>query len=135
MFSALAVGLSLATISVLSMLTVTRLHDRVPILPQVSIEWREVIEYGASMLLAFISGNTLGVLIFQVSPQVLSQGGKPNAIAVKAARFLGQYVSQEQLRRRARLIQHLTQTAGPLIGVAVTAVGSLYAGLKGFCDD
>jgi hypothetical protein len=72
---------------------------------------------------------------FQVSPQVLSQRGKPNAIAVKAARFLGQHVSQEQLRRRARLIQHLTQTAGPLIGVAVTAVGSLYAGLKGFWDD
>lgn len=83
------------------------------------------------MLLAFISGNTLGILIFQVSPQVLSQGSKPNAIALKTARLLGQHVGQEQLRRRARLIQHLMQTAGPLIGVAATAVGSLYTGLKG----
>ena len=44
---------------------------------------------------------------------------------------LGQHVGAEQLRRRARLIQDLMQTAGPLIGVAVTAIGSLYAGLKG----
>jgi hypothetical protein len=131
MAGALTLGLSLAALSVLSMLTVTGLHDHVPILPTASIEWREVIEYGASMLLAFISGNTLGILIFQVSPQVLSQGSKPNAIAMKIARLLGQHVGQEQLRRRARLIQHLMQTAGPLIGVAVTAVGSIYTGLKG----
>lgn len=131
MLGALTMGLCLAALSVLSMLTVTGLHDHVPILPTVPIEWREVMEYGASMLLAFISGNTLGILIFQVSPQVLSQGSKPNAIALKTARLLGQHVGQEQLRRRARLIQHLMQTAGPLIGVAATAVGSLYTGLKG----
>jgi hypothetical protein len=131
MVGALTLGVSLAALSVLSMLTVTGLHDHVPILPAAPIEWREVMEYGASMLLAFISGNTLGILIFQVSPQVLSHGSKPNAIALKTARLLGGHVGQEQLRRRARLIQHLMQTAGPLIGVAVTAVGSIYTGLKG----
>jgi hypothetical protein len=31
------------------MLTVTGIHDRVPILPEVWVEWREVFEYGASM--------------------------------------------------------------------------------------
>jgi hypothetical protein len=113
------------------MLTVTGIHDRVPILPQVWIEWREVIEYGASILLAFVSGNLLGVLIFQVMPGVLVQGGKPNALAFRVARLLGQHVGEEQLRRRARLIQNLIQTAGPLVGVAATALGSVYAGLKG----
>jgi len=131
MVGAMTLGLSLAAVSVLSMLTVTGLHDHVPILPTAPIEWREVMEYGASMLLAFISGNTLGILIFHVSPQVLSQGSKPNAIALKTARLFGEQVGQEQLRRRARLIQHLMQTAGPLIGVAATAVGSIYTGLKG----
>jgi hypothetical protein len=48
----------------------------------------------------------------------------------KVARFLGQHVGEGQLRRRARLIQDLIQTAGPLAGVAATAVGSI-AGLKG----
>jgi hypothetical protein len=90
-----------------------------------------VIEYGTSILLAFISGNLLGVLIFHVFPRILTQGGKPNAVAFRIARLLGQHVGEEQLRRRARLIQDLIQTAGPLIGVSATAVGSLYAGLKG----
>ena len=105
------------------MLTVTGLHDGVPILPTVWIEWREVFEYGASILLAFVSGNILGVVIFQVLPRVLSQGGKPNAFAFRMARLLGQHVGEEQLRRRARLIQDLMQTVGPLVGVAATAVG------------
>jgi len=131
MKGAIAVGLLTAILSVLAMLTVTGLHDHVPILPEVWVEWREVFEYGASIFLAFVSGNILGVLIFQVMPRLLTQGSKPNALALKAARLLGQHVGDEQLRRRARLIQNLVQTAGPLVGVAATAVGSIYAGLKG----
>lgn len=128
---AFLLALLAASVSILSMLTVTGIHDRVPILPEVWIEWREVFEYGASILLAFVSGNILGVLIFQVLPRVLAQGGKPNAFAFRIARLLGQHVGEEQLRRRARLIQDLMQTVGPLAGVAATAVGSVYAGLKG----
>lgn len=120
-----------ASVSILAMLIVTGLHDHVPILPTVWIEWREVFEYGASILLAFISGNIASVVVFQVLPRVLSQGGKPNAFAFRVARLLGQHVGEEQLRRRARLIQDLMQTVGPLAGVAATAVGSIYAGLKG----
>jgi hypothetical protein len=131
MRGAIALALMTASLSVLSMLTVTGLHDRVPILPEVWIEWREVFEYSASIFLAFVSGNILGVLIFQVMPRLLAHGGKPNALALKAARLLGQHVGDEQLRRRARLIQNLLQTAGPLVGIAATAIGSIYAGLKG----
>lgn len=117
--------------SILAMLTVTGIHDHVPILPTIWIEWREVFEYGASILLAFVSGNILSVVVFQVLPRVLTRGGKPNAFAFRVARLLGQHVGEEQLRRRARLIQDLMQTVGPLVGVAATAVGSIYAGLKG----
>lgn len=120
-----------ASVSIFAMLTVTGMHDHVPILPQAGIEWREVFEYGASILLAFVSGNILSVVIFQVLPRVLTQGGKPNAFAFRAARLLGQHVGEEQLRRRARLLQNLMQTLGPLAGVAATGVGSIYAGLKG----
>jgi hypothetical protein len=131
MNGALLLALATTAFSVFAMLAVTGIHDHVPILPEVWVEWREVIEYGASILLAFISGNILGVLIFQVVPRVLAQGGKPTLLAFKVARFLGQHVGDEELRRRARLIQNLMQTAGPLVGVAATAVGSIYAGLKG----
>jgi hypothetical protein len=126
---ALALGFATAVLSVTAMLTVTGLHDKVPIVPGSWVEWREVIEYGMSILLAFVSGNILGISIFQVFPRVL--GGKPNAAAFNIARLLGPHVGEEQLRRRARLIQDLIQTVGPLIGVSATAVGSLYAGLKG----
>jgi hypothetical protein len=131
MKGAVGFGFLTATVSVLAMLTVTGLHDHVPILPDVWVEWREVFEYSASIFLAFVSGNILGVLMFQVMPHLLAQGGKPNALALKTARLLGHHVGDEQLRRRARLIQNLVQTAGPLVGVAATAVGSIYAGLKG----
>lgn len=129
----LAIGLSilLSVVSVSSMLAMTGLHDGVPIVPATTGEWREAFQYGASIILAFISGNLLGGLLFAVLPVVISQRGKPNAVAFKMARLLGSHVGDAQLRRRARVLQDLMRTAGPLIGVAVTAMGSLYAGLKG----
>jgi hypothetical protein len=128
---ALALGVAAAVLSVMCMLTVTGVNDGVPIVPASSGEWREVFEYDTSIALAFGSGSILGLMVFQVLPLILSQGGKPNAAAFRIARLLGQHVGEEQLRRRARLIQDLLQTAGPLAGVVVTVVGSVYAGLKG----
>jgi hypothetical protein len=43
-------------------------------------------------------------------PRVLAQGGKPNVLAYEVARLLGPHVGDEQLRRRACLIQNLMQT-------------------------
>jgi hypothetical protein len=128
---ALVPGLATAMLSVLSMLSVTGLHDRVPILPQAWIEWREVMEYGASISLAYATGNILGVIVFQVLPKTLAQGGKPNAAAYRLALLLGPHVGEDQLRRRARLIQDLMRTLGPVAGMAVTGIGSVYTGLKG----
>jgi len=70
-------------------------------------------------------------MIFEVLPKTMAQGGKPNAVAFRIAGLLGQHVGAEHLRRRARLIQDLMTTAGPLLGVVATAAGSVYAGLKG----
>lgn len=124
-------GVLTAMVSVAAMLTVIGFHDHVPIIPRSLLEWREVAEYGLSIALAFVTGNIIGILIFQVLPSTMVQGGKPNAAAYRIARMLGQHVGEEQLRRRARIIQDLMRTAGPLGGIAATALGSLYAGLKG----
>jgi hypothetical protein len=128
---AVAVGFLTASLSILSMLTVTGIHDRVPILPTSWIEWREAIEYSLSIILAFGTGNILGDLIFRVVPSIMAHGGRPNPAAYRLARMLGQHVGEEQFRRRARVIQDLMRTIGPLAGVVITAAGSLYAGLKG----
>ena len=128
---AILVGVLTAALAVTCMLTVTGFNDNVPIVPGPWVEWREVIEYIASIALAFVTGNILGFLVFDVLPKTMAQGGKPNALAYKVAGVLGQHVGQEQLRRRARIIQDLLSTVGPLIGIVVTAGGSIYAGLKG----
>jgi hypothetical protein len=126
----LLVGTITAVLAILCMLTVTGVNDDVPIIPPSWIEWREAIEYAVSIALAFVTGNILGSLIFQVIPKIMAGGGKPNALAYSIARALGQHVGEEQLRRRARIIQDLLVTVGPLGGMVVTAGGSLYAGLK-----
>jgi hypothetical protein len=128
---ALLRGILSAAISVALMLVITGVNDGVPILPASKQEWREVAEYIVSICLAFVTGNILSVLVFQMLPSTLSHGGRPNPAAFRLARLLGQHVGEEQLRRRARLIQDLLQTIGPLAGVAATAIGSIYAGLKG----
>jgi hypothetical protein len=128
---ALLLGIVTATFAILCMLTVTGLNDNVPIIPGPWIEWREAIEYALSIALAFVTGNILGFLVFQALPRIVAGGGKPNAVAYNMARALGQHLGEDQLRRRARVIQNLMRTIGPLTGIAVTASGSLYAGLKG----
>jgi hypothetical protein len=64
-------------------------------------------------------------------PKMMTRGGKPSAVAYNIARALGGHVGEEQLRRRARVIQDLLLTLGPLSGIVMTAGGSIYAGLKG----
>lgn len=129
---AIPVGFLTAAIAVMCMLVVTGINDNVPIMPGPWVEWREVIEYTASIALAFVTGNILGFLIFDVLPKTMTKGtGKPNPVAYKVAGLFGQQVGDEQLRRRARTIQDLMTAAGPLMGVVATAAGSVYAGLKG----
>ena len=65
-------GFLTASLSILCMLTVTGFNDRVPILPASLVEWREVIEYTLSIVLAFGTGNILGVLIFQIFPGIMA---------------------------------------------------------------
>src|SRR6266568_3445624 len=100
----------------------------VPATPQ---EWRETFEYGLSIALAFLTGNILVILVLYILPSTIASSGKPNAAAYRMARMLGQHVGQETMRRRARRIQDLMQTVGPLLGVVATAAGSIYTGLKG----
>jgi hypothetical protein len=128
---ALLAGFGIAAVAVGCMLTVTGINDSVPIIPADWVEWREALQYVASIALAFATGNILGFLLFDVLPQTMSRDGKPNAIAFKVAGIFGTHIGDEQLRQRARGIQDMLHTIGPLAGIAMTAGGSIYAGLKG----
>jgi hypothetical protein len=129
---AVLMGFLTAALAVTCMLTVTGINDKVPIIPASWVEWREVMEYSASIALAYVTGNILGLLVFTVLPKTMARGGgKPHPIAYAAAGLLGRHVGEEHLRRRARTLQDLVTAALPMLGVAGTAAGSLYAGLKG----
>jgi hypothetical protein len=128
---AVAVGVTSAALSISCMLAVTGHLDNVNFIPSNWQEWREVLEYGTSIVLAFGAGNILATSLFQVLPSTIASRGKPNAIAYRVACMLGQHVGQEALRRRARLLHEIVRTILPLIGFIATASGSIYAGLKG----
>jgi hypothetical protein len=129
---AMAFGFAVAALSIPGMLAVTARLDNIDVLPSNPQEWREAAEYATSIALAFCTGNILATLLFQILPRSFSSRGKPNAVAYWIACLLGQHVGKEALRRRARLLQDILRTAGPLIGFVATASGSVYAGLKGF---
>ena len=127
---AFGLGLLTAAVSVTGMLIVVAYLDGVPIVPATLREWRETLEYGLSIALAFLTGNILVILVLFILPSTIASSGKPNAAAYRIARMLGQHVGRETMRRRARRIQDLMQTIGPLAGVVATAAGSIYTGLK-----
>jgi hypothetical protein len=128
---AFGIGVIAAALGVTGMLVVTGLNDRVPIMPETLREWRETVEFALSIALAFATGNIIANVVFLVLPSTIAASGQPNAAAFRIARMLGQHVGEEGLRRRARRIQDLMHTVGPLAGLAATALGSIYAGLKG----
>jgi hypothetical protein len=128
---ALGIGAVMAIVSVIGILLVSHFHDGDPIIPKDWFEWKESIQYAVSIALAFGVGNIIANVVFLVLPSTIAASGQPNAAAFRIARMLGQHVGQEGLRRRARRIQDLMKTVGPLAGLAATAAGSVYAGLKG----
>ena len=128
---AFGLGVLIASLSVFGMFSVVSYVDGTSIVPASLREWRETVEYGLSIALSFLTGNILVILVLWLVPSTIAAGGKPSAAAYRAARMLGQHVGEDTMRRRARRIQDLMRTVGPLAGVAATAAGSVYTGLKG----
>jgi hypothetical protein len=125
----IGLGLATALLSVTGMLAVVGYIDKVPILPDTPREWREAIEYALSIMLAYVTGDLLATLILRLLPNAMAASGRPSATAVRLARMLGQH-GPDVMRRRARRIQELIKTIGPLAGLVATAGGSIYTGLK-----
>jgi hypothetical protein len=127
---AMAFGVAMAALGIGSMLFVTGYLDDVSVVPSTWREWRETLEYGTSIALACGAGNILATLLFGFLRTASGSGAKLSAAVYWAASFLGEQVSKQAVRRRARRIQDVVRTIGPLIGFIATVSGSVYAGLK-----
>lgn len=121
-------GFALAVVAVWLMLITTAYVDNVPVMPENARDVREILEYMASIGLAFLTGLLLGKLRYRrlrVSPE-------PSRFAV----FLAELFSTDKegelgVLRLASRIQKAVATLTP-IG---TGIASIYAGIKALIAD
>lgn len=115
-------GLAAAVFSVLGMLTVTGLIDNHAILPRDGREWREVVEYGLSIFLSYLTGALIARLF-------APHGGETRMrkVAQFLARLMGpKNESRPELESRTLKIIRITGAAMPF----VTGSASLFSGLR-----
>jgi hypothetical protein len=115
---------------VMGMLTVVGITDAVPILPEDAREWREVLEYAASIMLAYVTGNVLGALVQRMVPKTLDASAAPSPAVLYAVRIIGGPASSQTLRRRAQKVTENLGTLGAAAGAIGTAGASVFAGLR-----
>jgi len=123
-------GIFIGLFSVGGMLTVIAFVDNVPILPQSVRDWRETLEYVASIALATVTGSVIAILVRRMLPRTLDSTGAPNRVATTIARMVGRHVGEQALRRRAQKIQDNSGTIATAAAALAAGVGSIYTGVR-----
>ena len=116
----------LAIASVIGMSWITSLVDHSPVWPQNLFEWREVLEYSASIAFSFLTGMLLGGVAY-ASKQRRRQVGIINALIKIASTQSAGGVSMQGMHG---LMKTLHEYGGTVVALGTTAV-SIYTGLKG----
>jgi hypothetical protein len=123
-----AAGFGMAFVAVFGMLVVTASLDKVPVLPQDARDTREVLEYVASIGLAFLTGLLLAEA-FAWRRQVM---GKPPRLVVLIAKALTPNDEGEfGIERAAKRVEKLVKAGTPVM----TGAASVYAGVKALLDN
>lgn len=127
----LSVVLALITAcaAVLGMSAVTGYVDKVPVLPENLRDWREFIEYAASIGLSFVTGLLLGKLR---AIRTTSPNRQPSRLVLFLAQLFtthedGELGLQKMIARITKLVATLTPAA--------SAAVSVYTGVKAFIGD
>jgi hypothetical protein len=123
-------GVFIGLLSVGGMLTVIAFVDNVPILPQGVRDWRETLEYVASIALATVTGSVIAILVRRMLPRTLDSAGAPSPAATTIARMVGRHVGEQALRRRAQKIQDTFGTIATAAAALAAGAGSIYTGVR-----
>jgi len=119
---------ALAFAGVLSMLTVTAVIDKVPLLPQDLRDWRETLEYVLSIALAFVTGLLLGEYHARRKMAEL----KANRVVLLLARaFTPNEEGKLGIEKAVKKLSKMQEAVMP----AATGAASVYAGIKAFLGD
>ena len=115
----------LAVTTVIGMSWITSLVDHSPILPQNIFEWREMLEYAASISFSFLTGMLLGKIAY--SNKHISKSSHISPITKIILHVLGEdKLSPEGIHE---LMKKINEYAGTIIALGTTAI-SIYTGLK-----
>lgn len=119
--------LFLALASVIGMSWMTSMVDHSPIWPQNTFEWREVLEYAASIAFSFLTGMLLGGVAY-ASRQRHLRTALINPFLKAVVSGLGEgRISPTSLHGMMKTLQ---EYGGTIVALGTTAV-SIYTGLKG----
>ena len=122
---------TMAACAVLGMSTLTAWVDQAPILPQDKREWKEFVEYAASVGFSFVTGMVIGRMLWR-RRQAERQALLASELVLKLAKMLatGQQ-SAEKINATVRKINDLRNS----LAITATSATSAYMGLKGFFGD
>lgn len=123
-------GIIVGLISVMGMLTVVAFIDKIGILPENLREWREMLEYVASIALANVTGTVVALLFRRMLPRALDATGAPSPLAMIMARIIGRHVGKQALRRRAQRLQDNFRVIATAAVALAAGVGSIYTGIR-----
>jgi hypothetical protein len=118
-------GFVAAGLAVLGMLVITAAIDKVPVLPQDLRDWREMLEYVASIWLAFFAG-LLGGQMYAAFKLKKLQPGRVVLLIAKAVtpNEDGEFGIERVAKRIDKVVKATTPVA--------TGATSLYLGLKAY---
>lgn len=117
--------LTLALLSVLGMSAATGWVDGVAVLPKDAREWREFIEYAASIGFSYLTGMLLGRLVRLRRRAAIRQASMA-AELTRLVRNGTQHTVQVQ-----QAVQKVNEFGGAIVAAGTTLM-SIYTGLKGF---
>lgn len=122
----IVLGAAIASLSVFGMLAITGLMDGQPILPQDGREWREVVEYGFSIFLSYVTG---ALIVHWLVP--LKSERAADSVVRRVAGSLARLTSPENESRQQleKRIQTLAGTIGTVVPV-VTGAASIISGMR-----
>lgn len=117
----------LAISSVIGMSWITSLVDKTPVLPQNLFEWKEVLEYSASIAFSFLTGMLLGRVSYLAKQRARRAGLVSSMMKVASLNLKDGGASIKNVHG---LMKTLQEYGGTVVALGTTAV-SIYTGLKG----
>ena len=81
-------------------------------------------------MLAFITGNILASIAWNVLPKSTLASKQPNKLAMRLAMMLSSHGSKQVLRRRAEKIESMLLAVRSMGAVLGSAAGTVYTGIR-----